>query len=103
MTRFISDIAVTPAVKAVQARLGSRAGYARMEMKGAAGTTGVSRVIYLSAGTRSERRLVRWLALTNSVSATKVPCTVKAMENSGCISVTSNGRPFKRKAHKLLI
>ncbi len=34
MTPFISDIAFTPAVKAVQERLGSRAGYARMEEKG---------------------------------------------------------------------
>ena len=34
MTPFISDIAFTPAVKAVQERLGSRAGYARMEKKG---------------------------------------------------------------------
>ena len=34
MARTISDIAFTPAVKAVQERLGSRAGYARMEEKG---------------------------------------------------------------------
>ena len=34
MARAISDIAFTPAVKAVQERLGSRAGYARMEEKG---------------------------------------------------------------------
>ena len=34
MTPYISDIAFTPAVKAVQERLGSRAGYARMEKKG---------------------------------------------------------------------
>ena len=34
MTPFISDIAFTPAVKTVQERLGSRAGYARMEEKG---------------------------------------------------------------------
>ena len=34
MTRPISDIAFTPAVKAFQERLGSRAGYARMEEKG---------------------------------------------------------------------
>ena len=33
MARAISDIAFTPAVKAVQERLGSRAGYARMEEK----------------------------------------------------------------------
>ena len=34
MARAISDIAFTPAVKAVQERLGSRAGYARMDEKG---------------------------------------------------------------------
>ena len=34
MTRFTSDIAFTPAVKAAQERLGSRDGYARMEEKG---------------------------------------------------------------------
>ncbi len=34
MARTISDIAFTPAVKAVQERLGSRAGYARMAEKG---------------------------------------------------------------------
>ncbi len=34
MTRPVSDIAFTPAVKAVQKRNGSRAGYARMEEKG---------------------------------------------------------------------
>ena len=34
MARTISDIAFTPAVKAVQERLGSRAGYSRMEEKG---------------------------------------------------------------------
>lgn len=34
MSEFVSDIAFTPAVKAVQERLGSRAGYARMEEKG---------------------------------------------------------------------
>ncbi len=35
MTRqHVSDIAFTPAVKAIQERLGSRAGYARMEQKG---------------------------------------------------------------------
>jgi predicted pyridoxine 5'-phosphate oxidase superfamily flavin-nucleotide-binding protein len=35
MTRqFISDIAFTPAVKAIQERKGSRRGYARMEQKG---------------------------------------------------------------------
>ncbi len=34
MTRPVSDIAFTPAVKAVQKRNGSRAGYARMEKKG---------------------------------------------------------------------
>ena len=33
MTEYTSDIAFTPAVKAVQERLGSRAGYARMEQK----------------------------------------------------------------------
>ena len=33
MTDYTSDIAFTPAVKAVQERLGSRAGYARMEQK----------------------------------------------------------------------
>ena len=32
--KFISDIAFTPAVKAVQERKGSRKGYARMEQKG---------------------------------------------------------------------
>ena len=32
--KFISDIAFTPAVKAVQERKGSRRGYARMEQKG---------------------------------------------------------------------
>ncbi|MGE0473416.1 MAG: pyridoxamine 5'-phosphate oxidase family protein, partial [Nitrospirales bacterium] len=31
MTQFVSDIAFTPAVKAVQARLGSRQHYAQME------------------------------------------------------------------------
>ncbi len=34
MRRHVSDIAFTPAVKAVQARRGSRDGYARMEQKG---------------------------------------------------------------------
>lgn len=34
MTHATSDIAFTPAVKTVQERLGSRAGYARMEEKG---------------------------------------------------------------------
>ncbi len=34
MTRPISDIAFTPAVKAAQEHNGSRAGYARMEEKG---------------------------------------------------------------------
>ncbi len=34
MNRHVSDIAFTPAVKAVQARRGSRDGYARMERKG---------------------------------------------------------------------
>ncbi len=35
MTRqYVSDVAFTPAVKAVQERLGSRTGYARMEQKG---------------------------------------------------------------------
>ena len=34
MAHVISDIAFTPAVKAVQERLGSRAGYARMEERG---------------------------------------------------------------------
>ncbi len=34
MTQQISDIAFTPSVKAVQSRLGSRAGYARMEERG---------------------------------------------------------------------
>ena len=34
MARAISDIAFTPAVKVVQERLGSRAGYARMEERG---------------------------------------------------------------------
>ena len=34
MTRNMSDLAFTPAVKAMQERLGSRAGYARMEKKG---------------------------------------------------------------------
>ena len=34
MTGYISDIAFTPTVKAVQERLGSRRGYARMEEKG---------------------------------------------------------------------
>ncbi len=34
MTRVISDIAFTPAVKTVQERLGSRKGYAGMERKG---------------------------------------------------------------------
>ncbi len=32
--RHVSDVAFTPAVKAVQERLGSRAGYVRMEQKG---------------------------------------------------------------------
>ena len=34
MARNMSDLAFTPAVKAVQERMGSRAGYARMEKKG---------------------------------------------------------------------
>lgn len=34
MGKFISDIAFTPSVKAVQERLGSRNGYAKMEQKG---------------------------------------------------------------------
>ncbi len=34
MTTIVSDVAFTPAVKAVQERLGSRKGYARMEEKG---------------------------------------------------------------------
>jgi predicted pyridoxine 5'-phosphate oxidase superfamily flavin-nucleotide-binding protein len=34
MSDYVSDIAFTPAVKAAQERLGSRAGYARMEEKG---------------------------------------------------------------------
>ena len=34
MEHIVSDIAFTPAVKAVQARLGSRAGYATMEQRG---------------------------------------------------------------------
>ena len=34
MTGYTSDIAFTPVVKAFQERLGSRRGYARMEMKG---------------------------------------------------------------------
>ena len=34
MADYVSDVAFTPAVKAVQERLGSRAGYARMEEKG---------------------------------------------------------------------
>ena len=34
MTRIVSDIAFTPAVKAEQERLGSRKAYARMEQKG---------------------------------------------------------------------
>ena len=34
MSEFISDIAFTPAVKAVQVRKGSRTGYAKMETKG---------------------------------------------------------------------
>ena len=34
MTERVSDIAFTPAVKALQEQLGSRAGYARMEEKG---------------------------------------------------------------------
>ena len=34
MTQQISDIAFTPSVKAVQSRLGSRAGYERMEERG---------------------------------------------------------------------
>ena len=34
MTQPISDIAFTPSVKAVQTRLGSRSGYARMEERG---------------------------------------------------------------------
>ena len=34
MTQIASDIAFTPAVKAQQARLGSRKSYARMEQKG---------------------------------------------------------------------
>ena len=34
MREHVSDIAFTPAVKAVQDRLGSRAAYARMEEKG---------------------------------------------------------------------
>ncbi len=34
MTRIVSDIAFTPAVKAEQERLGSRKAYARMEPKG---------------------------------------------------------------------
>ena len=34
MTKYVSDIAFSPAVKAQQERLGSRAGYARMEEKG---------------------------------------------------------------------
>ncbi len=34
MKRIVSDIAFTPAVKAAQARLGSRAGYAKMEQRG---------------------------------------------------------------------
>jgi predicted pyridoxine 5'-phosphate oxidase superfamily flavin-nucleotide-binding protein len=34
MTRFVSDVAFTPAVKAAQEARGSRAGYAKMERKG---------------------------------------------------------------------
>ena len=34
MKHIVSDIAFTPAVKAVQERLGSRAGYAKMEQRG---------------------------------------------------------------------
>ena len=34
MTKYVSDVAFTPAVKAAQERLGSRAGYVRMEEKG---------------------------------------------------------------------
>ncbi len=34
MKRIVSDIAFTPTVKAAQARLGSRAGYAKMEQRG---------------------------------------------------------------------
>ena len=34
MTRLVSDIAFTPTVKAIQERLGSRRGYAKMEQKG---------------------------------------------------------------------
>ena len=34
MRENVSDIAFTPAVKAVQERKGSRKGYARMEAKG---------------------------------------------------------------------
>lgn len=34
MTTFVSDVAFTPAVKAVQERLGSRQGYASMERRG---------------------------------------------------------------------
>jgi predicted pyridoxine 5'-phosphate oxidase superfamily flavin-nucleotide-binding protein len=34
MKHIVSDIAFTPAVKAIQERLGSRAGYAKMEQKG---------------------------------------------------------------------
>ena len=34
MTQPISDVAFTPSVKAVQTRLGSRDGYARMEERG---------------------------------------------------------------------
>jgi predicted pyridoxine 5'-phosphate oxidase superfamily flavin-nucleotide-binding protein len=34
MTEHVSDVAFTPAVKAAQARRGSREGYARMEQKG---------------------------------------------------------------------
>jgi hypothetical protein len=33
MPGYVSDVAFSPAVKAAQERLGSRAGYARMERK----------------------------------------------------------------------
>jgi len=39
MTRPSSDVAFTPAVKAIQAKRGSRAGYAKREEKGGWRTT----------------------------------------------------------------